>query len=132
RLLPDRLEPGNALLQRIVQFGNAGLDGVVEPVQTLLGFADTLVKLGQMLTAALGAFLAAVEDAGKDGFQPLGLKPSVPPDGSRPVDRAGPSGLSDLRTPSCPAGPWSSRCSSDRGRPRCPCRCAWSSRLHIW
>jgi hypothetical protein len=32
------------------------------------------VKLGQMFKASLGAVLPAVDDAGEDGFEPLGLE----------------------------------------------------------
>src|SRR5690606_7203379 len=53
-------------------------DGVKETAEPLVGFRDSPLKLGKMLAAALGAFLSAVDDAGKDGFQPLGQEQAVP------------------------------------------------------
>ena len=77
-LFPNRLEAGDALFQAGgVEIGDAGLDGVEEPVEALVGLGDPLVQFGQVLAAALGALLAAVEDAGEDGFQPLGSKQAV-------------------------------------------------------
>ena len=75
RLIADGLEASDSLFQGIVtQIGNAGLDGLIESVEPLFGFGDPLVEFGKMLAATLGALLAAIEDAGEDGFQPLGLK----------------------------------------------------------
>src|SRR5579883_676409 len=77
-LLSNRLEAGDALSQaRGVEIGNAGLDGVEEPVEPLVGLGDRLVLFSQVLAASLGALLAAVEDAGEDGFQQLGSKQAV-------------------------------------------------------
>lgn len=46
-LFPDHLEAGNALLQTgSVEIGDAGLDGVEEPVEPLVGLGDPFVKLG--------------------------------------------------------------------------------------
>jgi hypothetical protein len=55
RLFSNRLEVGDALLEAVVQIGDAGFDGVVEPVEALVGLGDALVQFGQMLAAALGA-----------------------------------------------------------------------------
>ena len=70
-LFPNRLEAGDALFQAGgVEIGHAGLDGVEEPVEALVGLGDALVQFGQVLAAALGALLASVENAGEDGSQP--------------------------------------------------------------
>jgi hypothetical protein len=77
-LLPNRLEAGDALFQAgSVEVGDAELAGVKEAVEALVGLSDPLVQFGQVVAAALGALLAAVEDARKDGFQSLGLKQAV-------------------------------------------------------
>jgi hypothetical protein len=72
-LLPDRLQTGDTLFQALVQISHAGLDGIVEPIEALVSFGDVLMKPGQMFAAALGALLTTVQNAGEDGFQPLGL-----------------------------------------------------------
>ncbi len=66
---PNRLEAGDALFQAgSVEIGDAGFDGVKEPVEPLVGLGDALVEFGQVLATALGALMAAVKDAGEDGF----------------------------------------------------------------
>ena len=78
RLIADRLQAGDALLQRrVVQVGDAGLDGVVEPLEAQVGFGGPLVQLGDVLAAALGALLPAVEDGGQHLLEPLRLKQAV-------------------------------------------------------
>jgi len=62
-LVADRLEARDALLQRrVVEIGDAGLDGVIEPFQPQIGFGCALVQLGDVLAAAPGALLPTVED----------------------------------------------------------------------
>ncbi|WGJ15143.1 hypothetical protein QEV83_02210 [Methylocapsa sp. D3K7] len=62
-LIADRLEDGDSLLERrIVQIGDAGLDGVIEPLQPQFCFGRPLVQFGDMLAPAFGALLAAIED----------------------------------------------------------------------
>ncbi|HUZ72044.1 MAG TPA: hypothetical protein VMU87_03595 [Stellaceae bacterium] len=61
RLVADRLQARNALFQRgVVEIGNAGLDGVIEPFQAQVGLSRPLGQLGDVRPAALGALLAAV------------------------------------------------------------------------
>ena len=63
--------------RRVVQIGDAGLDGVIEPLEPQVGLGGPLVQFGDMLAAALGALLAAVEHRGQHFFEPLGLKQAV-------------------------------------------------------
>ena len=73
-LIADRLQAGDALLQRrVVQIGDAGLDGVIEPLEPQVGLGGALVQFGDVLAAALGALLAAVEHRGQHFFEPLRL-----------------------------------------------------------
>ena len=73
-LIADGLQAGDAVLQRrVVQIGDAVLDGVVEPLEPQVGLGGALVQFGDVLAAALGALLAAVEDRGQHFLQPLGL-----------------------------------------------------------
>ncbi|ALK09716.1 hypothetical protein [Blastochloris viridis] len=74
-LIPDCLETVDAVFQRrIVNIGNARLNGVIEPLEAQFRFGGALVEFGDMdmLAAALALFLPAVEDVAQDGFQPLG------------------------------------------------------------
>lgn len=56
---------------------DAGFNSVIESVEPLARLGDSPVQFGEMFTAALGALLAAVENASKDALQPLGLKQPV-------------------------------------------------------
>ena len=57
-LFPNRIEASDALLQAgSVEIGDAGLDGVEEPVETLVGLGDALVQFGQVFATTLGAFV---------------------------------------------------------------------------
>nr|WP_245427392.1 hypothetical protein [Roseiarcus fermentans] len=78
RLVADRLQARNALLQRrVVQIGDAGLDGVIEPLEPQASFGSTLVQLVDVLAAAPGAFLPAVEDGRQNLLEPLRLEQTV-------------------------------------------------------
>jgi len=73
-LIPCRLEAGDALPQiGVVQFGYAVLDGIVQPLEPRVGLGSPLIEFADVLAAALGAFLAAVQDGGEDFLQPVGL-----------------------------------------------------------
>ena len=77
-LIADRLEAGDALLQRRgVEIGHAALDGVVEPLEPQVGLRGALVQFGKMLAAALGSLLPAIEHGCEDLLQPLRLKQAV-------------------------------------------------------
>ena len=103
RLVADRLEACDALLQRrVVEIGDAGLDGVIEPLQPQVGFGGALVQFGDVLAAALGALLPAVKDA----------RPESP--------RAAPAGADGRRCArrrGCPASPSGSTGPCSRSRP---------------
>ena len=78
RLVAGRFEAGDALLQRrVVQIGDAALDGVIEPLEPQIGLGGPLVQLGDMLAAALGAFLPAVEHGRQHFLEPFRLKQPV-------------------------------------------------------
>ncbi|MFO1158066.1 MAG: hypothetical protein U1E60_04440 [Reyranellaceae bacterium] len=65
-LIADRLEACDALLQRwIVEIGNAGIDGVIEPLQAQVGSSRPLVQLGDVFASAPDALIPL-------GFQPRG------------------------------------------------------------
>ncbi len=64
RLIADDLEAGDTLLERrVVQIGNARLDGVIEPLEALFRFGGLTLQGSDMLTAAFGLILAAAENA---------------------------------------------------------------------
>ena len=78
RLVADRFEACDALFQRrVVEIGDSGLDGVIEPLEPCVGLRRALVQLGDVLTAALGTFLPAVEDGCQNFVEPLRLEQSV-------------------------------------------------------
>ncbi len=69
-LIANGLQAGDALLQgRVVQVRDAGLDGVIEPLEPKVGLGGALVQFGDMLAATFGSFLAAVEDGSQDFFE---------------------------------------------------------------
>ena len=77
-LIADRLQASDALLQRrVVQVGDTGLDGVIEPLETQIGLGGALVQFSNMLAAAFGPLLAAVEHGGQHFFKPFRLKQAV-------------------------------------------------------
>jgi hypothetical protein len=77
-LIPDRLQPGDTLLQaRIAQIGDTGLDGVIEAPEADVCLNGALVQLGDMLAPPLGALLAAVQHGGENFLQPLGSQQAV-------------------------------------------------------
>lgn len=64
-LVSNRLESGDPFFQsRVVEIGQAGFDGVIKPVEALFGFGDSPMEFGKVFAAALGPFLATVEDTG--------------------------------------------------------------------
>jgi hypothetical protein len=72
RLVADRLEPHDALLQRQVgQIGDAGLDRVLQPLEPEVGFGRPFVQFGDVLAAASGVFVPAVEDGRQYFLEPL-------------------------------------------------------------
>ncbi|HEY3917222.1 MAG TPA: hypothetical protein VGL83_05495 [Stellaceae bacterium] len=78
RLVADRLEARDALLQpRVVEIGDAGLDGIIEPFESQAGFGRPLVQFGDVLAAALGSFLPAVENGRQHLLEPLRLKQPI-------------------------------------------------------
>ncbi|MFN3047214.1 MULTISPECIES: hypothetical protein [Pseudomonadota] len=78
-MIPQCLEAHHAFLRHgVVLIHHTGFDGVKETAEPLVGFRDSPLKLGKMLSAALGALLPPVNDAGKDCFQPLGLEQAIP------------------------------------------------------
>jgi hypothetical protein len=97
RFVADRLEASDALLQRrIVETGDAGLDGVIEPFQAEFGLGGALAQLGDVRAAALGAFLPAFENGCQNLLEPLRLKQTicdVPPQPGCPASPSGSSGL---------------------------------------
>jgi hypothetical protein len=73
RLVADRLQARDALLQRrVAEIGDAGLDRVIKAFQAQVCLGGSLVQLGDVLAAALSAFLPAIEDGGQDFLEPLG------------------------------------------------------------
>jgi len=60
----------------VVQIGHTRFDGIVEPVESLVGLGESPVEFGKVL-AAFGPLLAPVENACEDGFQPLGMKQAI-------------------------------------------------------
>ena len=62
----------------IILVDHSRFNSVKEPAKPLIGFRDSPVKLGKMFAAALGALLSAVDDAGEDSFQSLGLEKPIP------------------------------------------------------
>src|SRR5579872_6397944 len=75
RLVADRFEACDTLLQHwVVEIGDAGLDGVIEPLEPQVGLGRALVQLGDMLAAALGALLPAIEDRRQHLLDPLRLE----------------------------------------------------------
>lgn len=61
----------------VILVRRARFNGVKETAEPLVGLRDSPVKLGKMLTAALGAPLPPVDDAGEHGFQSLGLEQAI-------------------------------------------------------
>jgi hypothetical protein len=91
-LIPQRLEPGHALFQhRIVLIDQAGFDSVIETAEPLVGLGDSPVEFGEVFSATLGALLSAVDDAGEDSLQSLGLEQTILDmvGGSRTIDGTG-------------------------------------------
>ncbi|NDV89561.1 hypothetical protein GTW51_23325 [Aurantimonas aggregata] len=69
-LIATGFETIDAVLERrVVQIGDARLDGVIEPLETQLGFGGALVELCDMFALTPAALLPPVEDGGEDGFQ---------------------------------------------------------------
>jgi len=61
-LVAYRLQTGDAFLQgRVVQIGDASLDGVIEPLQPQIRFSRPRVQYGDTLSAALSPLLTAVQ-----------------------------------------------------------------------
>ena len=74
-LIADGLEAVDAVLERrVVQVGDAHLDGVVEALEPGFRFRCAPVQLGDVLAPALGPLLPPVKHRGEDGFQPVGLE----------------------------------------------------------
>src|SRR5438128_9827506 len=66
-LVADGLEFGDAIFEHWVgEIGDAVLDSVIEPLEFGGCFGRALAQLGNMCRAALGAFLAAIENARKN------------------------------------------------------------------
>jgi hypothetical protein len=75
RLIADGFQAIDAVLERrVVQVGNARLDGVVEALEARFRLRRTPVQFADVLALALGSLLPPVEDHGEDRFQPLGLE----------------------------------------------------------
>ena len=78
RLVADRLEANNAVFQRrVVEIGDTDLDGVIGPLEPQVYLSRALVQLGDILAAALGALLPAVEDRRQNLLEPLRLQQTV-------------------------------------------------------
>ena len=61
-LVPNGFEAGDTLLQRrVVQIGDARLDGVIEPLEAQVGLSGALIQFRDVFAATLGALLAVVE-----------------------------------------------------------------------
>ncbi|MDQ7263735.1 hypothetical protein NM680_18215 [Paracoccus sp. PS-1] len=74
-LIANGLEAVDAVFQGwVIQIGDACLDGVIEPLEAQFRFGRALVEFGDMFTAAFRLLLPAVENAGEDRFQALGLE----------------------------------------------------------
>ncbi|MDF1806336.1 MAG: hypothetical protein P1U60_08165 [Hyphomonas sp.] len=72
RLITKDFQTGDALFQRrIVEVGDADLDGVVKAFQPQLRFRCPPVQFGDVLTAALSALLPSVEHIDENLFQPI-------------------------------------------------------------
>jgi hypothetical protein len=78
RLIADSFQAVDAVLKRrVVQVGDARLDGVVEALEARFGFRRTPVQFANVLMLALGPLLSPVEHGGEDRFQPLRLEETV-------------------------------------------------------
>lgn len=61
-------EASHALFQhRVVQIGEAGFDGVVEPTKPLVRLRDSPIEFGEMFATALGPLLPLVKEIGEYG-----------------------------------------------------------------
>ena len=65
------------LQRRVVQIGDTGLDGVVEPLEAQVSLRGTLVQFGDVLAPPLCALLATVQHGGKNLLQSLGRQQAV-------------------------------------------------------
>src|SRR5690606_4404353 len=61
----------------VVFVDHSTLDGIKQTADPLVSLCDSSVKLCQMRSATLDTLLTPVDDAGKDGFQPLGLEQAI-------------------------------------------------------
>jgi hypothetical protein len=78
RLIADGLEAVDTVLERrVVQVGDACLDGVVEALEARFSLRRTPVQFANVLTLTLGSLLSPVEHGGEDRFQPLRLEETV-------------------------------------------------------
>ncbi len=78
RLIAGSFQAIDAVLERrVVQVGNARLDGVVEALEAGFGFRRTPVQFANVLMLALGSLLPPVEHCGEDRFQSVGLEETV-------------------------------------------------------
>ena len=77
-LIPGRLEAGDTLPQiGVFQIGYTALDGVVQLLEPDISLGGPLSEFADMMAAALGTFLAAIQDVGQNLFQPIGHKQAV-------------------------------------------------------
>lgn len=77
-LVAGRLQACDALFQRqVVEISHAGLDGIVQALQPQIGLGRALVQLGDVLAAALGALLPAVENGRQNFLDPLRLEQAI-------------------------------------------------------
>ena len=77
-LIADGLEAVDTVLERrVVQVGDACLNGVVEALEARFGFRRTPVQFANVLMLALRPLLPPVEDCSEDRFQPFGLEQTV-------------------------------------------------------
>lgn len=75
RLIADHLEAGDALgKRRVVQIGDAGLNGVVETLEAQFRFGRPALQFGDVLAAALSLIGATAENAAKQLLQPVGIE----------------------------------------------------------
>ncbi|MDG5972165.1 hypothetical protein JAGODDHD_02927 [Sphingomonas paucimobilis] len=75
RLIAKNLKTGDALLERrVVQIGDACLDGVIEPLEARFRFGRLPLQRGDVFATAFRLILAATEDAAKQLLQPSGIE----------------------------------------------------------
>lgn len=75
RLVVDAAQAGHALRKRgLLRIEHAGLNAVVKPLQANLVVLDPHPQFGKLLAPSRAALFPAIEDAGQNLLQPVGLQ----------------------------------------------------------